>query len=90
MRNLQAEVDAICSQSIDIGLSLADLARMVKRTYILEALALAGGNQSLAARAMGMHRNTLARDMHQLGIPGTPPGRRWAKREEQRQKESVA
>jgi DNA-binding NtrC family response regulator len=41
----------------------------IEREAILRALALHGGNRSRAAQALGIHRSTLLRRIHELGIP---------------------
>jgi DNA-binding NtrC family response regulator len=40
----------------------------VERAVILRALRAAGGNQSAAAKALGLHRNTLRRKLRELGL----------------------
>jgi hypothetical protein len=50
------------------GLTLREATRTFKKRYIECALCECGGNKSAAARAMGVHRNTLDRDINELKI----------------------
>lgn len=49
------------------GLSFRQAVDAVKLSYINEVLNDCRGNRSKAARALGMHRNTLGRMMDELG-----------------------
>jgi two-component system, NtrC family, response regulator AtoC len=49
-------------------LNLREARHEVERLLILRALDRAGGNQTLAARLLGMHRNTLLVKLAQLGL----------------------
>lgn len=46
--------------------------KQARRTFLIQTLNDAKGNQCVAAEELGVHRNTLARMMKQDGIP--PPG----------------
>jgi len=46
----------------------AELARLVERAAIAEALAVTGGNQVRAARVVGLHRSTLRHKMDEYGL----------------------
>jgi DNA-binding NtrC family response regulator len=46
-----------------------------ERQFILKALKRAQGNQSEAARILGIHRNTLIQKMKALDLRETPPSR---------------
>jgi hypothetical protein len=50
------------------GLTLHEAGRTFKKRYIECALRECGGNKSAAARSMGVHRNTLDRDIKELKI----------------------
>ncbi len=59
----------------DDGLSLREARQELERQLILRALDRADGNQTVAARFLGLHRNTLLAKMAQLGLrPTEPPG----------------
>jgi DNA-binding protein Fis len=66
------KVEDMLSQIADwaIESNAADAVLIRMRTLILTTvLELEGGNQCKAAVRLGMHRNTLWRQMHELGIP---------------------
>jgi DNA-binding NtrC family response regulator len=50
------------------GITLNEAERAFKKAYIIESLKMHRGNQCRAAKAMGSHRNTLARDCAELDI----------------------
>jgi DNA-binding NtrC family response regulator len=57
----------------DDGLTFREARQEFERQLILRALDRAEGNQTVAARMLGMHRNTLITKMVQLGLrPGDP------------------
>ena len=55
-------------------LNLREARHEVERLLILRALDRAGGNQTVAARLLGMHRNTLLVKLAQLGLRASEPG----------------
>jgi two-component system, NtrC family, response regulator AtoC len=55
-------------------LNLREARHEVDRLLILRALDRAGGNQTVAARLLGMHRNTLLVKIAQLGLRTPEPG----------------
>jgi len=55
-------------------LNLREARHEVERLLILRALDRARGNQTLAARLLGMHRNTLLVKLAQLGLRATEAG----------------
>jgi DNA-binding NtrC family response regulator len=55
-------------------LNLREARHEVERLLILRALDRAGGNQTVAARLLGMHRNTLFVKLAQLGLRAPEPG----------------
>jgi DNA-binding NtrC family response regulator len=55
-------------------LNLREARHDVERLLILRALDRAGGNQTVAARLLGMHRNTLLVKLAQLGLRAPEPG----------------
>jgi DNA-binding NtrC family response regulator len=54
--------------------NLREARQDVERLLILRALDRAHGNQTVAARLLGMHRNTLLVKLAQLGLRATDPG----------------
>jgi DNA-binding NtrC family response regulator len=55
-------------------LNLREARQEVERLLILRALDRAQGNQTVAARLLGMHRNTLLVKLAQLGLRATDAG----------------
>ena len=55
-------------------LNLREARHEVERLLILRALDRAGGNQTVAARLLGMHRNTLLVKLAQLGLRAPEAG----------------
>jgi transcriptional regulator with PAS, ATPase and Fis domain len=55
-------------------LNLREARHEVERLLILRALDRASGNQTVAARLLGMHRNTLLVKLAQLGLRAPEPG----------------
>jgi DNA-binding NtrC family response regulator len=55
-------------------LNLREARQEVERILIQRALDRASGNQTVAARLLGMHRNTLLVKLAQLGLRAADPG----------------
>ena len=55
-------------QMLAAGMNTSEGARELRKAMIVEELELVHGNVCRAARALGMHRNTLSRQMEDLGI----------------------
>jgi DNA-binding NtrC family response regulator len=56
---LHARLSSIIGELVDGGLSLAEASSDFERKYIAVSLNRSGGNLTLAAARMGVHRNTL-------------------------------
>jgi len=56
------------AQDVDTTLSLTEAVEAFKRARIRQALALAGGNQSQAAKRLGLQPSNLSRLMHTMGL----------------------
>ena len=74
MQPLQPQLQALVEQMPRRGILYQEAVREFRKTFIQVALADNNGNRSRTAHAMGMHRNTLARHMLELGFP-TKTGR---------------
>jgi DNA-binding NtrC family response regulator len=59
---------AALHQDIDDTLPLAEAVQAFKRARVQQALEAAGGNQSLAAKRLGLQPSNLSRLMHTLGL----------------------
>ena len=62
---LQAVVDELVRSGIKLEQALGEF----ERRYILAALSGSRGNRSLAARNLGIHRNTLAHKIRNHRLP---------------------
>ena len=56
----------------DVNGSLKDMVREFERQLITRTLKAYNGNQSMAARQLGIHRNTLITKMQELEISKNP------------------
>ena len=80
---MRSELDALINQMQKGGVFYAEAVREFRKAFIAAVLRENKGNQSKAARELGMHRNTLSRAVSALGLdvralrPGSrrPPGR---------------
>lgn len=68
---MKRELDSLVSQMHAGGITYAEAVREFKKRFILEVLAQNRGNQCKAAKALGMHRNTLSRTIAELEINPT-------------------
>lgn len=62
-------------QGMDASLSLAEAVTTFKRAKVLQALEIARGNQSQAAKILGLQPSNLSRLIHTLGLRITPTTR---------------
>ncbi len=58
---MKNQLDTLISQLVDRGILLDEGIAEFEKRFIQKALDKNGGNQSCAARALGIHRNTLSR-----------------------------
>ena len=58
-----SELDGMVDRVLNSGMSLQQATELLERGMIGGALRRAKGNQSAAAKALGIHRNTLQRKM---------------------------
>ena len=63
---MKDQLDALIDQMITSGLHYEDAVSEFERRFIKKTLETNEGNQSRAARALGIHRNTLSRKMNGL------------------------
>ena len=59
-----ALVDALC----DCGVTYGESLREFKKRFLLKILRESGWNQCVAAERVGLHRNSIARQIAELGI----------------------
>jgi len=75
---MRGELDALISQMHRGGILYAEAVREFRKAFIATVLRESNGNQSKAARELGMHRNTLSRTVSalELDLPALRPGSR--------------
>ena len=80
---MRSELDALISRMHEGGILYTEAVREFRKAFIATVLRENNGNQSKAARELGMHRNTLSRTVSALELdlralrPSSrrPPGR---------------
>ena len=60
---MKNQLEALVTQMIDKGLYLEEAICEMERRFILTVLERNNGNQTKAAQAMGIHRNTLTKKL---------------------------
>jgi DNA-binding NtrC family response regulator len=66
-RSMKQEIESITSEMVAGGIRLDEALREFERHFIRQVLREHNGNQSRAAEALGMHRNTLRNKLSRLG-----------------------
>jgi Bacterial regulatory protein, Fis family len=67
--------------ALDAGVKEVEAIRLFKRDLIAEALERAQGNQCRAAALLGLHRNTLTRQLEELELRELPGALRRAQKQ---------
>lgn len=73
---MKGQLEVLVYQMIEKGVIFGDAVEEFEKTFIKGVLDKTGGNQSKAARTLGMHRNTLGRRLEDLGLNHRPKRRR--------------
>jgi Fis family transcriptional regulator len=75
---MRDELDALISQMYKGGILYVEAVREFRKAFIATVLRENNGNQSHAARELGMHRNTLSRvvSVLELDVRALRPGSR--------------
>ena len=58
---MKDQLEALVGQMVDRGIMFDDAVNEFEKKFIKRVLDRSNGNQSQAARLLGMHRNTLSR-----------------------------
>ncbi len=66
--NLQARLDALVADMISGGIRLEEALRALEAHFLQRVLHQHRGNQSRAAAALGIHRNTLRNKLRRCGL----------------------
>lgn len=72
---MKAQLEALVNQMIEQGILFPEAVAEFEKRFIKQILDQNHGNQSKAAVALGMHRNTLSRKVEDLGLDHRPKRR---------------
>jgi Fis family transcriptional regulator len=67
---VREQLEALIHQMVEKGIRYDAIAQDFERCYITRVLERVKGNQSRAARTLGMHRNTLSRKIAEYNLNG--------------------
>ncbi|MFQ5816453.1 MAG: helix-turn-helix domain-containing protein [Terriglobia bacterium] len=75
---MRDQLEALIGQMVDRGIAFEEARAEFEKRFIKKVLDAAGGNQSKAAKVLGIHRNTLSRkiDAYRLDQRPRAAGRR--------------
>lgn len=65
---MKNQLEALVAQMHESGILYSEAVREFKKRFIMNVLDRNHGNQSKAARELGMHRNTLSRTISELNL----------------------
>ena len=77
---MKDQLEALVNRMIEQGIQFPDAATEFEKRFIQRMLEKNNGNQSKAAKALGIHRNTLSRKSAELGLDHRPKRRKRARR----------
>ena len=77
---MKEKLDALVEQMVDDKIDYEDAVSEFEKRFIRKVLEGANGNQSRAAKTLGIHRNTLSRKIEELGLDHQPRRRRRTSR----------
>ena len=73
---MKNQLEALVNRMIDNGILYSDALVEFEKRFIERILQRHNGNQSRAAKVLGIHRNTLSRKVEELGLDHQPKRRR--------------
>jgi DNA-binding NtrC family response regulator len=73
------QLEALVNQMIEKGVLYDDAVGEFQRKFIKGVLDRNNGNQSKAAKVLGIHRNTLGRKVEELGLNHRPKRKQHSK-----------
>ncbi len=73
---MKDQLESLVSQMLERGIRYPDAVSEFEKRFIGSMLEKNKGNQSKAAKALGIHRNTLSRKVSELGLDHRPKRRR--------------
>jgi Fis family transcriptional regulator, factor for inversion stimulation protein len=72
---VKEQIDRLISEMVNAGVFFQDAVSEFEKKYIRKVLEASDGNQSRAAKALGIHRNTLGRKMEEYHLASRNGGR---------------
>ena len=76
---MKEKLDALVEQMVEDKIDYEDAVSEFEKRFIRKVLEGANGNQSRAAKTLGIHRNTLSRKIEELGLDHQPRRRRTSR-----------
>ncbi len=76
---MKDQLEALVNQMIEHGVVFEDAVTEFEKRFIKKTLETMNNNQSKAAEALGIHRNTLSRKIEELHLDHRPRGRKRAR-----------
>ena len=73
---MKDQMDKLVTQMVEAGVFFQDAVSEFEKKYIRKVLELSRGNQTKAAKDLGIHRNTLGRKMEDYKLSGRNGSRR--------------
>jgi hypothetical protein len=67
---VKEQLEALIQQMVEKGIRYDAMVQDFEKCYIVRVLERVKGNQSRAARTLGMHRNTLSRKIAEYNLTG--------------------
>ena len=77
---MKDQLEALVTQMIEHDIGYEDAVTEFERRFIRKVLDKTNGNQSKAARTLGIHRNTLSRKIKDLELDHRPRRRKRPRR----------
>jgi DNA-binding NtrC family response regulator len=74
------QLESLVTQMVERGIHYSDAVSEFEKRFIDAMLGKNKGNRSKAAKALGIHRNTLSRKIDELGINHRPKRRKRSSR----------
>lgn len=69
---MKDQLEALINQMVEQGVAYEDAVAEFEKRFIKRVLERASGNQSRAARELGIHRNTLSRKIEDFKLDHQP------------------
>lgn len=77
---MKDQLESLVTQMIEHGILYEEAVSEFEKRFIKKMLEKNNGNQSKAARALGIHRNTLSRKIEDLAVDHRPKRRKRSRR----------